>query len=103
MGPLDSYLRPHVLRGVDPEASDSNVHQLAEVPRHLLPHVCGGAVQIRQPDQVAVADIVRIPIVVDVACGKKEAFGSFVARYFESIGFSHKLLSKPQRLLFRLS
>ena len=46
---------------------NSDVHQILQVVRQLLPDVRLRAVEVVQTDQVAVPDLVDVAVVVDVA------------------------------------
>lgn len=63
-----THLRPHVLGGVNSNAGHADVHQLVEVTGNGVADVIQRSVQIRQTDEVAVAHVIRISVVVDVAC-----------------------------------
>merc|ERR1711997_858126 len=63
---------PHVLAGINTESFNSDVDHIVEIPRDLLPDVLLPAVQVVEADQVAVADLVRVTVVLNLAVGLVE-------------------------------
>ena len=49
-----------------PEARNTDVNQITEVVCNFLPDARTGAVQIREANQVAVAHILRVAIIVHI-------------------------------------
>ena len=64
--------RPHVLAGINTESFNSDVDHIVEIRRDLLPHVLLAAVQVVEADQVAVTDLLRVAVVLNLAVGLVE-------------------------------
>ena len=62
-----THLRPHVFSSVHSNASHTNIHQVVQVTGHCIAHVIQSAVQVSQTDQVAVAHVVGVSVVVDIS------------------------------------
>ena len=56
-----------MLGGVEPEALDADGDEVVDVVCDLLPDVLGALVEVVEADEVAVADLLRVVVVVDLA------------------------------------
>ena len=65
-----------MLGSVEPEALDANGDEVVDVVGHLLADVVGAAVEVVEPDEVAVADLVGVVVVVDLAVRLVEVVGA---------------------------
>ncbi len=63
----ETHQGPHVFGGVNADAGHSYSDEAVQISRHFIADVVQGSVQVRQSDQVAIADVVGISVVVDVA------------------------------------
>ena len=61
---------PHVLRGIGPEASDTNVDHSVEEFRLLTTHILGGLLDVTQTGETTVSCLLWVVVVVDfeVSC-----------------------------------
>ena len=64
-----------MLGGVEPEALDADGDEVVDVVGHLLADVVRAAVEVVEPDEVAVADLVGVVVVVDLAVRLVEVVG----------------------------
>ena len=69
------FMRPHVLRSINPESSDTQINQPIKHLNYLLSDIRLRMVQVMKSHQLTVADFHRIIPVVDGACGLVEVVG----------------------------
>ena len=63
---VSSHPGPHGFSSVNPEAHDSDVDEMVEITSNHHPDVIRSSVQVCQSNQVTVAHLVWISVVVDV-------------------------------------
>ena len=64
---MEIYRRPHMFGGIDSDSCHTNVNQIVEVSGHFGTNFRFGAVKVSQTDQITVAHIVGISIIVYIA------------------------------------